>query len=737
MPERTNQATQFDPQDPDFQAVLKLLLAAYQPILESELKLSQSPDELAKLAARPVNCDDEIALANRIFGQFFTPEVASLVLGPAGRQTAGAIEKWNWCFRHMRCCIIFGWLVCRGPRTFRAFAYYLHRYWLCVREALDQPVKAPLTDAQRHDFQTLVDSLAGAFKPYLADQISSTEFPASIPDEILRGQIDCFEGSGEAAAIFSRLLSMETAPALLGKEAFAVHARDPFFRFCRCWCLCSIRLGCCLAQARTLIDVFRCLLEYFVCVRKCFSPLIAEIDTPAEGTCAEATLVGACSNLIAIPITGTASGASFVSYTLQFSWGAGPLMTDAIVYPNCGRPPVTSSATVPVVSGTLGYLDRTLLPPGETEFTVQLDVFGSGGLHLTVSHSFKVKTTAVEITQAAQVQALVGQDPFHFPGAPIKLIKAVNDPSTTVPELSIGGSFTVTGSAYIVGCDRILSQFVLGLFSAPPASPVPSFPDASGSTFLKPAVVYDDSPSHPWQSGCFPTITPNTIMNGDLVAEWGSNTCIFPPGSVPKVLNKSWDSTPFNGRFVILLETRDRLLPAGAFPGTVATVDQVAVWIDNKQPTGSIVSIGGVTGCGDLHLKDYLSSNALIIGTAYDPPIDATAPQQTPNDNFGGYSLSFQKNGSGGGSIPALTPNLRVPNVWPGPPAGTGTLASWNIVAALDGGTFPAAGQLARGERCAYVFTLAVSDTTHVGDSGSHHSAGPILYAINVINDIP
>ena len=35
---------------------------------------------------------------------------------------------------HLRCCIIFGWLLCRGPRTFAGSSYYLYRYWRCVRE---------------------------------------------------------------------------------------------------------------------------------------------------------------------------------------------------------------------------------------------------------------------------------------------------------------------------------------------------------------------------------------------------------------------------------------------------------------------------------------------------------------------------------------------------------------------------------------------------------------------------
>lgn len=84
---------------------------------------------------------------------------------------------------------------------------------------------------------------------------------------------------------------------------------------------------------------------------------------------------------------------------------------------------------------------------------------------------------------------------------------------------------------------------------------------------------------------------------------------------------------------------------------------------------------------------------------------------------------------------------MRVPNTWAAtlPVGAEGTLASWDIVGALDGGAGPlpaSSPKLLRGTRCAYVVSLMVTDTTHVGDSGSHHSSGPVLYAINVINNL-
>lgn len=484
--------------------------------------------------------------------------------------------------------------------------------------------------------------------------------------------------------------------------------------------------------------------------------LTAEITSPAENSCANSAPVPACTTggapLIGITIVGTAAGPAFSHYTLRYSWGGGGTVQNAVVYPDCSRPPANPSATVPVISGTLGWLDVTLLPPGVTEFTVDLDVYDSGAGHVAASRTFKIRTQAVEITAAATVNVVEGHDPFH-PLAPVaKLIKATNDANIAVPELSIGGAFSVTGSAYVVGCDRILSQFDLRHFQAPPAAPIPTPMSVAGGTPMIPTpVLYDGTSAHPWQSGCFPVITPNIILNGDLVAQWSVNTCVFLGTSytVPKVKPLPFFQsgacgipTSLNGRYVVLLEAQD--VPVGMpGPSAIAAVDRVAVWIDNRCPVAEIHSIGGLEPCADLHLKDYVGTTAEVRGVAWDPPIDASAPQHAPNDNFGSYAMSFQKNGGVSVPLAGATPTMRVPNIWPTLPVGAeGTLANWDIVNALDAASptptpaVPASAKLARGERCAYVVALSVSDQTHVGDSGNHNTAGPVLYAITIINDI-
>src|SRR5260370_14593482 len=135
---------------PEYQYALKALLAADQQVLEQELNRVKDAAALEKEAqARPPSCDDEIRLGMEIFGKFLTQEVATRMLPPEARTRLGAVDSWQWCLRHLQCCVIFGWLVCRGPRTFRAYSYYLYRYWTCVREALGNPVSSPPTPEQR------------------------------------------------------------------------------------------------------------------------------------------------------------------------------------------------------------------------------------------------------------------------------------------------------------------------------------------------------------------------------------------------------------------------------------------------------------------------------------------------------------------------------------------------------------------------------------------------------------
>ena len=238
-------------QNPEFRFLLESLLAAYEPILTEDLNLTNTPDKIQDPGDEP-DCEAEVKLANEIFGRFWNEKVALALLPAAVREQLGPVEKWRWCFLHLRCCMIFGWLLCRGPRGIRGYSYYLKRYWMCVREVLGRPVSNPPTPAETKDFQTLVDALAIAYRPYLQDQLRQVDASAGLAHAVVAGEIDCDVESADAVDVFERMLTPEAAEALLGAEAFAAHRVDPFFWICRCWCICLIRYGCCLAKARTV-----------------------------------------------------------------------------------------------------------------------------------------------------------------------------------------------------------------------------------------------------------------------------------------------------------------------------------------------------------------------------------------------------------------------------------------------------------------------------------------------------
>ena len=155
------------------------MLAGHQPILEEELKRAKDTDRGKQLLATPASCEEEVDLAGRIFERFSAPELSIKLLPPEGRALVGPIEQSRWCLLHIRCCLIFGWLICRRPRNFRVFVYYLHRYWLCVRQVISTPVANPPTDDEQQDFRTLVAIAAEAYKPFLTDQLATVSNQAS------------------------------------------------------------------------------------------------------------------------------------------------------------------------------------------------------------------------------------------------------------------------------------------------------------------------------------------------------------------------------------------------------------------------------------------------------------------------------------------------------------------------------------------------------------------------------
>ena len=553
--------------------------------------------------------------------------------------------------------IIFGWLVCRRPRTFRAFVYYLYRYWICIRQTLgNPPVGRPLNQEERQDFQILVQALARAYKPYLTDQLASVEFPLGLPDEVLTGKIDCLEGEEEAAAIFERFLTLDTVQALLGKEAFASHSKDPFFWFCRCWCLCAIRFGCCLARAHNLVGVLHCLLFYRRCLRDCFTPLICEIISP-QG-CVEEHEIPAEDIPRGIEIKGTAAGAFCDHYTLQWREGGfGPWQSTGIHYLGSA-----SQGACGVINGTLGYLETLpFVNAGPVE--IQLCVYSNqGGAPHCCLVQFELQRNAVWIRGLEGIEA---GDPGVLDPPDAKLV----DSSGIVR--SFGTALRVFGTALVGGCDgRLIKRYTLSYHSGFVDDPtLPGFAQfwqvdyntilQIDSTLTK---VFERELTSKWRAVNHPHPNPapcNPWFNWLQGVHWSTQVpqsfAIEPSEPAPPCppVSSTWNSTPLpltncqSGRYTLRLTVEDT--------SAIIKHDLQHVWFDNKAIYGKITQISGVPPCSTINLSQFTANGgdcsaawpANLLGIAYDEYIEEGV-SSPPSDNFDGYQLWILKDGGTG-----------------------------------------------------------------------------------------
>ena len=768
------------PRDPDFQFVLEQLLAAYQPILERELKLSQSADQLeAEEDKQPFDCEAEIALGSQIFERFFTEEVALRLLPPEGRQLLGPIERWRWCYLHIRCCILFGWLVCRGPRTFRGFFYYLYRYWLCIRQILGTaPVGRPLTGEERDDLHTLATAAAAGYRPYLTDQLATVEFPLSLPDEVISGKLDCTEGEAETAAIFERVLSLETARALLGRKEFEAHSHEPFFWFCRCWCLCAIRFGCCLARARSLVEFLRCLRFYQECLRHCFQPLRCEVVKPTGCTDEESNpVIGG----LTVTVVGTATGSFFQHYTLEIrkvegadcqnndGWSAGPAW---VAYPGGG-----AVGTIPVVNGVLGWIKTTTLSPGSYEIRLCVYATQPAGARTCCCIQFNLFKKLVWIERVANAPVLTPPGPFVF-DAPI----ANASPGGVV--VPVGCCVTVRGTAFVGECNNRKIKCVdlrYGLGFLPGPGMIGFNPaDYFGSLLVPTGPICYDGPDEalkraPWNEIISRALTTRFVQT--TIEFLGSTITVF------KLQDFCFDSANLlppcpdpahhcrSGKYTLLLDVTDTL-------GN-HYYDTQHVWFDNKPIYGKFSALEGLPGCSDMSLKKFVPPGAPCgaawplntLGIAYDEYID-NADLTYPSDNFDYYALVITRQGGPSYTVP-ITPsvlapifgpdpfrgNTRVgdpgtrcevtipacppPAFPPGEIAGVLTQLDLRIFDAVCAGSLvapftpPGGFPLKRGECCGYAFQLYVQDKTwNDAGPGQCHHVWTAPWAVCICNDL-
>ena len=764
----------------DFQFVLKALLDAYRPILEEELKLSKDPERLKKeTEEKPPNCDDEIALAERIFEPFLNEKVVARLLSKEALQQLGPVDRWRWCLLHLRCCVIFGWLVCRRQRTFRSFIYYVYRYWLCVRQVLGiAPEGRPLTDEEKQDFAVLVRAFADGYKPYLTDQLATVTYPEGLPDEVFEGKVDCFEGEDDDDAVFQRALTLESVAALLGKTAFDQYSKEPYFWFCRCLCLCGIRFGCCLARVNNLIDVLRCLLYFRRCIRDCFRPLVCEVTDP-EG-CVEEDIIQSPPVLLfrGVEIRGTATGAFCSHYTLEWrEAGTVPWQSSGIHYSGSPEPPQGHCG---VVNDTLGYLDTLLVPPGPVEIRLCVYSTQSGVSPNCCTTQFEHKRNQVWI------RGIEGVDAAEPPGV-LDTSAHLVDSSGNIR--SFGTCLTVFGTALVGGCTgKEIKRYTLSYKPGFETNPLAAgFVQFWQVDYLNPHQIADGQ-SNPVDEGaltsfwkrkrvCLPPPFPPgcfTICNTLWETCWDTQNArsyrvepVDPPGTPNPPI---WNSTPLpltncqSGRFTLRLTVEDL--------GGNIKHDLQWVWMDNKTDginASKIIQIAGVSPCATVDISHFavdLGScvdpwKAPILGIAYDEYIDAT-DLSAPSDNFGGYRLWIKKDGAPDPGVPIPIPGPGAPP-WPGPFVGTsrvgdpaarcagasppdpgppndvpGVLATFDM-RRLDAVCNPAEPGLTlkRGECCGYVLALLVWDNSICPSLGGNRHQQWHHFPVCICNDLP
>lgn len=757
-----------EPIDDDFRFVLGELMAAYKPTLEADLKRTESADALIKEALdHPPSCDDEFAQAQALFERFSSEEVVVRLLPAALREQLGPVERWRWCLLHLRCCIVFGWLMCRGPRTFQGSSYYLYRYWRCVREVLGAPVANPPTAGERADFAALVKALATAYRPFLDDQLASVEFAQGVPERVFSGDIDCEEGSDAAAQILERLLNSDTATALFGRELIAKHRQDPLFWFCRCWCLCAIRFGCCLARARNLRDVFRCLRWYRWCLRHCLRPLHCALTAPSG--CVRGD-TGILPGRVLEPVLGDAEGSNFGRYLIEVRSPGGSLMAGVVVYPNnLALPdPAAGQGNFAVSAGTLGWVDtrKCALDAGiellsSTTFTITLRVFATDNSELQppCTTSFSLSVNEVYIKRVSTPWAV----DFTNPAEPLR-----SSDSALASLATEGGRLHVRGAANVYGCvgEKIREYTIWAI-----PDPAFGFPQPAPFTAVVPGgdwrlvthIEYHPmtvaQPVGPDINYTADQVRSYNVLDGDpmpsvLTNAWGARSecicvhvdavnvcsCWRVPSLVPNALdsNSLPKQDPPNqqggtGKFSFLLQVVDT--------GGNTYYDVQRAWIDNEPIKAAIVGIGNQAPCSDLYTQtaEGVFKTVEIRGHAWDQYIDRNDLSAPTSNNFDRYEVRFAKQGALSPQVQLINSSNTVPPraaVLPAESLATGTLTPWNLQvldAASNPMGLPGDQLLGPGEACVYNVILEAWDKTVV-DEGTVHWSGWVLFPIKIIN---
>jgi hypothetical protein len=730
---------------------------------------------------RPV---DDVALATQAAERFFTDDTALQYFPREAAEILGPEAEWRWCLPYVRCCWMFGWLVCHGCRDYNALNYYLYRYWLCVRTAMGRNPRSPVTALERDDFRRLAELLGQSYRGWLKEEELKVELDRGAVDDVLSGRADCCRDNAFTSALFDRLASNEAAEALLGSDAFAAHSRNPWFWLCRCWCRAAIRFGCCLACARTREEMRRCLAEYEHSLEDCLGPLRCHLTNPTA--CFEEQPILEIQD-IGVPVTGDALGAFFGGYTIEWRFVEGEACngphgwhSEGVVYP--GHGPIGSA---PVLNGTLGWIKTRLLPARSYEVRICLKSSKPGTAPPCCCIIFNLYKRFAWINRVGA--AWVGGGGVYDPNAPL-VYPPLPDPSSHL--VPVGCCVNIHGAAWVGECnDRRIKCFSLryapgflpgptengfnpGLYTALPGqAPVCYTPPDEAEKRAQPneLIANDSILTTHWEQVTIDYsylfhLPPHTIE----LKEWQLRPQCFDSTKLPACLDQH--HTCASGQYTLLLDVEDTQ--------GYHYYDTQHVWFDNKDLHVTLAGLKGWEQCQTLSLKKFSGGQPCavpwpvpVMGTVFDESIDAINPPVYPNYNFDFYTLTITRNCGGPSySVPItrdwvtfdkdiLTGQIdeRKGTVRVGIPAGVcacdpqlGT-PHHGVLAAVDMRIFDAVcvGQvpvkyrpqpgfaLQRGECCTFTFTLYAQDkTVDENGPGNCHRASASC-CIQICNDLP
>lgn len=435
-----------------------------------------------------------------------------------------------------------------------------------------------------------------------------------------------------------------------------------------------------------------------------------------------------------VVVEGTATGAVFGHYTVDVQQNGDPPIPGIVRYPGGG-----ASGTAPVVNGELARIDTALLSDGA--YTITLTVYPAGfGSPKSCSITFNLLKVFVVITQVGKIPAISmvptpdNPNPFDETSM-LRKDFAVAPPPHDNQLVSVGGSMSIDGSAYVFGCtNRKLKKYELryARINFPPGADLPQ------------PMTLDPIP------GDWPVGNRFQLLEYTLPAQYAPWTRV---GPAPRNLINSWSTfTLFGTTYYFLQEGswNSTGVTSGRYSLLLTAEDSIGalfhdiqhIWLDNEPVYGKITGIENVAPCAELTLSQFVNTGMTILGIAWDRLIDDAAPDTAPNDNFDSYSLTLVKQG---GLVPhdigTFTNRVIVPFRKTGAPptdAEAGELANFDIVSVLDAGSGASDPNvdIPRGTGCAYNLHLTVWDRTRLNDDSAVHSATSI-WPFCITNDIP